>query len=236
MNYNRAAYRYAKATLASCDKNEVMKIFTDMQTVCKAFEDSNELKLFVDSKVIKDSDKLLTLKEVFQKSSKKVLECAGTYQGQTLVNDPVFGYSYAWQSEVFGPEVLVADINEKSVKFGAEIQDGVIKKISEDDKMTIEDKSDGKHRIKMTLAEEVTFINKGAILKELDTLPENTFLELDVRKTQFLDYDIIEIFEDFSEKAKQREIDIQLISERGVIDNPASFVEYFKKPSKAPNL
>jgi len=97
----------------------------------------------------------------------------------------------------------------------------------------IEDKSDGKHRIKMTLAEEVTFINKGAILKELDTLPENTFLELDVRKTQFLDYDIIEIFEDFSEKAKQREIDIQLISERGVIDNPASFVEYFKKPSKS---
>ena len=97
----------------------------------------------------------------------------------------------------------------------------------------IEDKSDGKHRIKMTLAEEVTFINKGAILKELDSLPENTFLELDVRKTQFLDYDIIEIFEDFSEKAKQREIDIQLISERGVIDNPASFVEYFKKPSKS---
>ena len=74
MNYNRAAYRYAKATLASCDKNEVTKIFTDMQTVCKAFEDSNELKLFVDSKVIKDSDKLSTLKEVFQKSSKKVFD------------------------------------------------------------------------------------------------------------------------------------------------------------------
>ena len=74
MNYNRAAYRYAKATLASCDKNEVTKIFTDMQTVCKAFEDSNELKLFVDSKVIKDSDKLSTLKEVFQQSSKKVFD------------------------------------------------------------------------------------------------------------------------------------------------------------------
>ena len=73
MNYNRTAYRYAKATLASCDKNEVIKIFADMQTVRKAFEDSNELKLFVDSKVIKDSDKLSTLKEVFQQSSKKVL-------------------------------------------------------------------------------------------------------------------------------------------------------------------
>ena len=74
MNYNRASYRYAKATIASCDKNEVMKIFADMQTVCKAFEDSNELKLFVDSKVIKDFDKLSTLKEVFQQSSKKVFD------------------------------------------------------------------------------------------------------------------------------------------------------------------
>ncbi|MGB5430870.1 SulP family inorganic anion transporter, partial [Eudoraea sp.] len=33
----------------------------------------------------------------------------------------------------------------------------------------IEDISNGKHRIKITLAEEVTFFNKGAILKELDS-------------------------------------------------------------------
>jgi len=37
----------------------------------------------------------------------------------------------------------------------------------------IEDNSDGKHKIKMTLAEEVTFFNKGAILKELDSLPKD---------------------------------------------------------------
>ncbi|MEM6379894.1 MAG: SulP family inorganic anion transporter, partial [Bacteroidota bacterium] len=64
----------------------------------------------------------------------------------------------------------------------------------------IEDKSNGVHKIKMTLAEEVTFFNKGAILKELDSLPEDSYLELDVRKTRFLDNDIIEILEDFSEK------------------------------------
>ncbi len=34
----------------------------------------------------------------------------------------------------------------------------------------IEDKSNGVQKIKMTLAEEVTFFNKGAILKELDNL------------------------------------------------------------------
>jgi len=96
----------------------------------------------------------------------------------------------------------------------------------------IEDKSDGKHRIKMTLAEEVTFINKGAILKELDSLPRDTFLELDVRKTRFLDYDIIEIFEDFSEKARQRNIDISITSQSGVEQNPESFITFFEKLPK----
>ena len=92
----------------------------------------------------------------------------------------------------------------------------------------IEDKSNGKHKIKMTLAEEVTFFNKGAILKELDSLPINTFLELDVRKTRYLDNDIIEILEDFAFKAKERNIDIKLVSERGIVENPDSFIEFFR--------
>jgi len=92
----------------------------------------------------------------------------------------------------------------------------------------IEDKSNGKHKIKMTLAEEVTFFNKGAILKELDNLPIDTYLELDVRKTRYLDNDIIEILEDFAFKATERNIDIKLISERGEFENPPSFIEFFK--------
>ncbi len=91
----------------------------------------------------------------------------------------------------------------------------------------IEDKSNGKHKIKMTLAEEVTFFNKGAILKELDSLPRDTYLELDVRKTRYLDNDIIEILDDFAFKAKERNIDIQLVSERGVVENPESFIKFF---------
>ncbi len=97
----------------------------------------------------------------------------------------------------------------------------------------IEDKSNGKHRIVMTLAEEVTFFNKGAILKELDRLPEDTYLTLDVRKTRYLDNDIIEILEDFSEKAKNRHIDIKLISERGVVENPDSYIQFFSLRSKS---
>ena len=93
----------------------------------------------------------------------------------------------------------------------------------------IEDKSNGKHRIKMTLAEEVTFFNKGAILKELDSLPRDTFLEINLIKTRYLDNDIIEILEDFALKAKERNIDIKLVSKRGVVENPPSFIQFFKE-------
>ena len=86
----------------------------------------------------------------------------------------------------------------------------------------------GSGNMKMTLAEEVTFFNKGAILKELDCLPENSYLELDVRKTRFLDNDIIEILDDFAIKAKEKNIEIKLISERGIIQNPSSYSEVFK--------
>lgn len=97
----------------------------------------------------------------------------------------------------------------------------------------IEDKSNGKHKIKMTLAEEVTFFNKGAILKELDGLPNDTYLELDLLKTRYLDNDVIEILEDFAYKAKERHIDIKLVSKRGVVENPPSFIEFFRTRPKS---
>jgi len=89
-----------------------------------------------------------------------------------------------------------------------------------------EEVDDGK--IKMTLAEEVTFFNKGAILKELDSIPPNSFLELDVTKTRYLDHDIIEILEDFAFKANERNIDIKLVSERGTVKNPENYIDFFK--------
>ena len=94
--------------------------------------------------------------------------------------------------------------------------------------LNIEEKGAGSNTVKMSLAEEVTFFNKGAILTELDRLPRDTYLELDVRKTRYLDNDIIEILEDFALKAKERNVNIKLISERGVQENPPSFIEFFK--------
>lgn len=79
----------------------------------------------------------------------------------------------------------------------------------------------------MNFAEEVTFVNRGAIVKELDGLEPGSILELDVRKTKILDYDIIEYLDEFKVKAKNNNIHIRLISERGTVDNPTSFREFF---------
>lgn len=82
--------------------------------------------------------------------------------------------------------------------------------------------------VQMTFAEEISFLNKAAIQKELYNLPENSQLELDIRKTTYLDYDIVEILEDFIIQAKNKNISIHLKSERGIVDNPSSFIEFFK--------
>ena len=89
-----------------------------------------------------------------------------------------------------------------------------------------EDTDTGK--VKMTLAEEVTYINKGAILRELNNLPENTYLELDVRKTRYLDYDVLEVLDEFAINAKTKNITVKLISERGEVENPDSYVGFFQ--------
>lgn len=90
----------------------------------------------------------------------------------------------------------------------------------------LESDGDG-HRVQMTLSEEISFLNKGAILRELNSLPNDTILELDVRNTVRLHYDILEILDEFAFKAKSKHINIKLISNRGYVENPDSFKNYF---------
>jgi len=79
----------------------------------------------------------------------------------------------------------------------------------------------------INFAEEVTFINKGRIIKELDALERGSFLELDFRRTKVLDYDILEYLDEFSIKAKNSNINIKMIAEKDTLDNPESFRKYF---------
>lgn len=97
----------------------------------------------------------------------------------------------------------------------------------------IVEEDNGVHRVRMTLSEEVSFLNKGAILRELNNLPDYTHLELDVTKCIRLNFDILEILDEFAYKSKSRHINISVISEKGNFENPSSFVDIFLKDKVA---
>ncbi len=86
--------------------------------------------------------------------------------------------------------------------------------------LIVDHSEEGKNRYRISFAEEVTFINKEPVLRELERLPESAQLELDVKKTKFLDFDILEIINDFMQTHSQKKINIKVITERGVFENP----------------
>jgi TusA-related sulfurtransferase len=87
----------------------------------------------------------------------------------------------------------------------------------------IKNSENDRKQINMTLAEEVTFFNKGAILKELNEIPKGSELEIDISKTKYLDHDVVEIINDFTTHAITKDITIQFITTKGVITD---FNEY----------
>lgn len=58
------------------------------------------------------------------------------------------------------------------------------------------------------LAEEVTFLNRAAILQTLAAIPPHTRVVLDATRCVHLDYDVYEILTDFVTKAQRNDIDV----------------------------
>ena len=81
------------------------------------------------------------------------------------------------------------------------------------------------NKIKIKLAEEVTFINKNAIYNELDAIKEKTEVEFDISQTKYLDHDIIEILDDFVSKSKEKNIDIKVVTSNNETVDPKHFIE-----------
>jgi MFS superfamily sulfate permease-like transporter len=57
----------------------------------------------------------------------------------------------------------------------------------------------------------VTFLNKVKLRKALDEVPEYSVLTIDGSECNFIDYDILEIISEYSNKAKDRHIELHLI-------------------------
>ena len=79
----------------------------------------------------------------------------------------------------------------------------------------LSEQSSDNPKVKMTLSEEVTFLNKGAILKELNSLPNGTELIIDIRDSVRVDYDVYEIIANFKRyNAKDKNINVEVLSNK----------------------
>jgi len=91
--------------------------------------------------------------------------------------------------------------------------------------LEVKNSSEGKKYYRISFAEEVTFINKEPVLRELEGLPNRAYLELDVRKTKFLDLDILDVINDFMQTNSHKEIQLNVITGRGKFKNPSNLLQ-----------
>ncbi|WP_207492846.1 SulP family inorganic anion transporter [Aridibaculum aurantiacum] len=69
----------------------------------------------------------------------------------------------------------------------------------------------GKEMHHLVLAEEVSFLNKANILKTLNAIPDNAKVVIDGSKSVAIDYDVIEIIQNFRQNAKSKNIEVELL-------------------------
>ncbi len=79
------------------------------------------------------------------------------------------------------------------------------------------DDGTGKRKVRMELAEEVTFLHKGALLKELKSIPDNSQVTIDASNSFHIDHDVLEIIRDFEVTAERRGLTIETL---GRLDRP----------------
>lgn len=75
--------------------------------------------------------------------------------------------------------------------------------------------------IKLTLAQEVSFLNKASIKETLNNLPANTTVIIDASQTEYIDFDVLDMIKEFyAVNAKDKNITMSLTGFRNVYKVP----------------
>jgi MFS superfamily sulfate permease-like transporter len=66
--------------------------------------------------------------------------------------------------------------------------------------------------IKLTLAQEVSFLNKASIKETLENIPDNSTVLIDASQTEYIDFDVLDLITEFYEKkAPEKNIKMSLV-------------------------
>jgi MFS superfamily sulfate permease-like transporter len=80
--------------------------------------------------------------------------------------------------------------------------------------------------IKLTLAQEVSFLNKASIKETLEHIPSNSSLIIDASRTQYIDFDVLELIIDFAEtRAPEKDITVSLLDFKNRYNIPKTVTE-----------
>jgi MFS superfamily sulfate permease-like transporter len=70
--------------------------------------------------------------------------------------------------------------------------------------------------LKITLSEEVSFLNKGTLMKTLDEIPDGKHVVIDGSNSKVIDFDVLEVIENFKTNAPSRDIEVETIKIQSV--------------------
>lgn len=74
----------------------------------------------------------------------------------------------------------------------------------------VEESAD-RHRVRLKLAEQVTFLNKARINRALHGLPSGSHVTVDATASRHIDHDVVELLHEFEQHARARGIDLRLV-------------------------
>jgi MFS superfamily sulfate permease-like transporter len=67
------------------------------------------------------------------------------------------------------------------------------------------------HHVDVQLGEHVSFLSRGAILRQLSDIPDGSLVVLDMSRTHGMDHDVKEILDDFQQSAESRNLKVEII-------------------------
>lgn len=76
------------------------------------------------------------------------------------------------------------------------------------------DNQNGSRKVKITLAEEVFFLNKGSIVHALNNIPADSELIIDMSKSVHIDLDVLEAIDNFKKTAVSKNINLKVVNQK----------------------
>ena len=142
--------------------------------------------------------------------------------GYKLAKPGLFAQMYRHGYEQFAPFVatvvgILATDLLRGIGIGMVVAVALILRHKLRNPFSISEHSPDSPEYRIQLAEEVSFLNKGRILQQLQSIPEQSKVVIDGSRSKVVDFDVMEILRDFCATASERRISVDI---RGPILNP----------------